>query len=185
MWRISRAYAVPRIWDCPDRENTPRIWDCPDRGNMVIVWIVFSNHFFYIYLSYKVTRSIRRSPGLTTKCLVLKTPPEEPASQQEPFVTKDTRLDPVTLLLTVKPILLLSYIIFTLHYLFDDSSRIFHIRWLPSTMSLGCWIHLISYKIIRVTEKIGKYCSLSYSGDIMYWLDLELMGYDGKAKGKW
>ena len=49
---------------------------------MEIAIIASGNQFFYIYLIYKVTRSIRRSPGLTTKCLVIYTPPEEPASQQ-------------------------------------------------------------------------------------------------------
>ena len=48
---------------------------------MEIVLIASVNHFLYIYLIYKATRSIRRSTGPTTKRLVTYTPLEEPASQ--------------------------------------------------------------------------------------------------------
>ena len=56
---------LSRLWKYTTHLGLSRLWKY---GNCInCLW----QSLFYIYLSYKVTRSIRRSPGLTSKCLVL------------------------------------------------------------------------------------------------------------------
>ena len=87
----------------------------------------------------------------------------------DPFIIKDTYLEITNMLLEVPLTLMIIYIRATQNFNFLDPRRLLCLILLPSAMSLGDTIHMISYQIIGATVTFGKFSSHCYYGWGILW----------------